>query len=103
MPRHIKRLINTYHFSLLAKITPVLLICALLGAQIIAAHHDHDGDLSHHLDCSVCLKLSNESDILLAAVQFLDAIKSGSENLSSSQTGISSESLTAKSRSPPLI
>ncbi len=51
--------------SRLYKAVPLVLMLAIFGSQLLAVQHDHDGDLSHHADCSVCVKQNSESDFLL--------------------------------------
>lgn len=41
------------------------LIFILLSAQAVSLQHAHFDDLSHHPDCSICLKQQSENDYLI--------------------------------------
>lgn len=83
-------------------VVPLLLTIALLGSQMIAVQHVHDGDLAHHLECSICAKQSSETDFLPPSVGVPDVVQSDSESGKATLTGFSREPLTARSRAPPL-
>lgn len=84
-------------------IVPILLMVALLGSQLIGVQHDHDGDLTHHVDCSVCVKQSNESDFLVVGDHVPIAAISDARSNNPALTIVSSAPLTVNSRSPPLF
>lgn len=84
-------------------IATFLLALALLGAQAILLHHHHDGDISSHVDCSVCIKQSSETDFLPTVLDFSSPIKSAGVILADFEPESSVTLLTIRSRGPPLV
>ncbi len=83
------------------RVLPVFLLLTLLGSQLLTLQHDHDGDLSHHADCSVCIQLKTGTDTLIASGLMPQAV-SHSDAIASAIPALQFASLLpAKSRSPP--
>ncbi len=80
----------------------LLLILALLGAQVITVRHDHDGDHSHHVDCLICVKQNNESDFLLPGSSLANSVQFPGKVVDPVLAEASNAPLTANSRAPPV-
>lgn len=92
-----KRIISAFR----AGAFPVFLMLALLGSQAVSLQHDHDGDLSHHLDCSICVKKTNDTDFLVSTAPAISEAGNAVEYIVSSQSVTQNTPLNLNSRSPP--
>ena len=81
---------------------PILLALCLFGAQIIDVQHNHDGDLVHDLDCTICIKQNSELDYLVTEGYESKNIVSRANKENLIFELISTALITANSRSPPL-
>lgn len=78
------------------------LVTVLLCSQAIALQHSHQGDLTHHFDCSICVKQNNNSDFLLPSADVPFAVLATEELASLAPQLVSSTAIVANSRAPPL-
>lgn len=88
--------------TLSAVVFPLLLVFTLLGSQAIFLQHDHEGEIEHQLDCSICVKKTADSDFLIAVatvqVEAVISVVLGNSVFAV----VSNAPLSVKSRSPPL-
>jgi hypothetical protein len=82
---------------------PVFLVLALLCSQLVTIEHQHEGDLSNHLDCSICVKQANETHFLVPSDSILPILKFTSAVRSSTQLAVSLSVLSANSRASPVL
>jgi len=88
--------------SWFSRALPLLLLLAVFSSQLLTLQHDHEGDLSHHTDCVVCLKLKTGSDFLASASALPEVVKHASDIDSSLPALAAADVPAANSRAPPL-
>ncbi len=84
------------------------LALSLVGAQavLLVHHHDDEGherevELTHHVDCSICIKQGNESKVLPVDLALPTAIAVVSDTQTDTISGPAFPPLTLRSRGPP--
>jgi hypothetical protein len=80
-----------------------LFVFALLAAQALVLQHHHDGNFTHHVDCSICIKQGSESDALPITASLSQPTKRTGSILSVPYSEQPATLLTTRSRGPPLV
>jgi len=81
----------------------LFLTLALFSAQTLVLQHDHDGDLSHHVDCSICVKQGGETDALTVVVGVPNVLRRAVLLAPEPILLLSVTPLVIRSRGPPLV
>lgn len=86
----------------------LVLALSLVGAQaiLLVHHHDDEGherevELTHHVDCSICIKQGSDSKVLPIDLVIPAAIAIVSDTQADTISGPAFSPLTLRSRGPP--
>ncbi len=80
-----------------------LLTFALLGAQTLVLQHEHDGDLTSHVDCSICIQQSSDPGFIPTTFTFSAPNQVAGIVLVGTDSEISISPLVTRTRGPPLV
>lgn len=80
----------------------LLLVLMLLGSQSVILQHNHDGDLSRHADCSVCIKQGSDSDFISPTISLFTGEKYSWPSSAPIQNSPVSPLYAFHSRGPPI-
>lgn len=77
-------------------------VLLFLFAQSTSLLHSHAGDLKRHVDCELCLKAGSGDDAPVVSRAIAELSATTTPPLQLPALATSFQSVTAKSRSPPL-
>ncbi len=80
----------------------LFLTLAVITAQTLVLQHDHDGDLTHHVDCSICVKQGGETDALTVVIGMPKVFRHAVIPTPELNFFLSVTPLVTRSRGPPL-